>query len=247
MKKLLVILAALLIATSLIACNKEDDTNKPKDTEGTTISVPTESGTSGEDETTTPDKTDTPASERDFVEKNDIIVAAAKSGAIQLRTDTNMNSSSKADSVKNGTELERVASDGEWSKVKYNGNEYYVINTVIVEKSVLDGFDIVSATIQIKEGLSVRVRSFPNGGTDSSLITDVKSGDTLEVVGYNSAIGQQGWYKVKLTTSDDQPLEYGYISAHDDYSTIIEGSVPGKKTSEASTETQTEAQTEAQG
>lgn len=249
MKKILVILAALLVASSLIACNKEDKKDNPEDSEKTTVSaLPTESSTDeNPTESNTTDKGNTTddisADRRDFKETNDVVIAAANSGAIQLRTETNLNSDSKADSVKNGTELERIATDGDWSKVKYNGNEYYVKNAVIAEKSVMDGFENVTAKIKMKEEQSLNVRSFPRGNTESSIICDVKAGDILEVVGYNSSIGEQGWYKIKLTKTETQPLEYGYISAHSEYSEIIEGTL--ETTTEAQTEEQTEAQTEA--
>lgn len=243
MKKLLVILAALLVASSLIACSNDDKKQTDNSEKETLSSVPTEDSTEAPTESDTSDSgnTDISADERDFKETNDVVIAAANSGAIQLRTNTDWTNASKADSVWNGTELERTATDGEWSKVKYNGNEYYVSNAVIAEKTVIDGFENVTAKIKMKEGQSLNVRSFPNTKSQSNIITSVTEGDILEVVGYNSSIPEQGWYKIKL---ENQPLEYGYISAYSEYSEIIEGSL--EATTEAQTEEQTEAQTEAQ-
>lgn len=251
MKKLLVILAALLVASSLIACSNDDKKQTDNSEKETLSSVPTEDSTEAPTESDTSDSgnTDISADERDFKETNDVVIAAANSGAIQLRTNTDLSSDSSknAPSVKNGTELERTATDGTWSKVKYNGNEYYVSNAVIAEKTVIDGFMDVTAKVKMKDDKTLNVRSFPKTGEkdfSSSIICSVKGGDILEVVGYNGSIGEQGWYKIKLTKTETQPLEYGYISAYSEYSEIIEGSL--ETTTEAQTEEQTEAQTETQ-
>ena len=139
MKKIIVILAALLVATSLVACDngKEQDTSP-------NIDIPT----NAPEETPTED--DTPSVDRNFEEKNDVVYVMTPNGAANLRTDTNFDASSLSGiSVKNGVELERIEADANWSKVTYEGENYFIANKIIVEKSVLDGFESVEKTIKI--------------------------------------------------------------------------------------------------
>ncbi|MBQ7358461.1 MAG: hypothetical protein IJW65_06975 [Clostridia bacterium] len=213
MKKIIVILAALLVATSLVACDngKEQDTSP-------NIDIPT----NAPEETPTED--DTPSVDRNFEEKNDVVYVMTPNGAANLRTDTNFDASSLSGiSVKNGVELERIEADANWSKVTYEGENYFIANKIIVEKSVLDGFEPVEKTIKIIVP-SINVRYVPARTSDDPIATLVENNE-VEVVGFNADLGEEGWYKIKLTVTEDQPYEYGYISAYHDYSEVVtEGS-----------------------
>ncbi|MBE6547298.1 MAG: hypothetical protein E7667_00260 [Ruminococcaceae bacterium] len=215
MKKIIIILAALLVATSLVACNK-NETETP--TDNTPIQTPTGS-ISGEE---MPNDDNTPSTDRTFTEKNDTVYVMAATGAANLRTDTTYVASSVAVSVKNGVELERIAveSNNAWSKVKYEGKEYFISNNVIAEKALLDGFEETTKTVKIIAD-SINVRFVPGRTTDSPIGEFLKDAE-VEVVAFNPNLGEQGWYKVKLTVSEEQPHEFGYISAHSDYSEAVE-------------------------
>ncbi len=206
MKKILVILAALLVMISLVACNNDQGNEDPD------INIPT--GNGGVE---TPPEDNTPAVDRNFEDKNDTVYIMTPNGAANLRTDTSFEDDAKAGiSLPNGTELERSQADANWSKVTYEGEEYYIANKLIVEVDVLDGFEETSKTIKIIVG-SVNVRYVPARTADEPIATLVE-GNEVEVVGFNADLGEEGWYKIKLTVSEDQPYEYGYISAYHEYS-----------------------------
>ncbi len=205
MKKIIVILAALLVMISLVACNNDQNSNDPN------IDIPT--GNQGE----RPTEDNTPAVDRNFEDKNDTVYIMTPNGAANLRTETSFDDEAKSGiSLPNGTELERSQADANWSKVTYEGEEYYIANKLIVETDVLDGFEEVSKTVKIIVG-SVNVRYVPARTSDEPIFTLVE-GNEVEVVGFNSDLGEEGWYKIKLTVSEDQPHEYGYISAYHEYS-----------------------------
>lgn len=209
MKKILVILAALLVVISLVACNNEQNNN-----DNPSIDIPSGNG-NAENPTNTPED-NTPAVDRNFEDKNDTVYVMTPNGAANLRTDTSFDKDTIAISVENGTELERSQADANWSKVTYEGEEYYIANKLIVEADVLDGFEDASKTIKIKVA-SINVR-FVAARTSDDPIATLVEGNEVEVVGFNGDLGEEGWYKIKLTVTEDQPYEYGYISAWHEYS-----------------------------
>ena len=205
MKKILVILAALLVMTCLVACNNEQNNGD------TNVDIPTGKPVER------PTEDNTPAVDRNFEDKNDTVYIMTPNGAANLRTETSFDDEAKSGiSLPNGTELERSQADANWSKVTYEGEEYYIANKMIVETDVLDGFEEVSKTVKIIVG-SVNVRYVPARTTDEPIFTLVE-GNEVEVVGFNGDLGEEGWYKIKLTVGEDQPYEFGYISAYHEYS-----------------------------
>lgn len=243
MKKLLIILAALLVASSLVACNNNDSKDNENDT-NSTLKVPT--NTSGNDEQTTEKEvSNTPATDRTFKETNDKIVIASGSGALNLRTDTNLKDSSLSGiSLSTGTVLDRVSTDGEWSKVTYEEKTYYVVNKYTGNATLVDGFEDVSKTIKIKDnddtanGLNIRAIPDKDSGT-ITVMAIAQAGDTVKVTGYHTGLDlTQGWYRVEVTlevTGDDGKLTKktfnGYMSAHSDFSEVIETSGTESNTS----------------
>ncbi len=225
MKKILAILAALLVMISLVACDNGQNNNNDPD-----IDIPTGNGNVEK-----PTEDNTPAVDRNFEDKNDTVYIMTPNGAANLRTDTSFEDDAKAGiSLPNGTELERSQADATWSKVTYEGEEYYIANKLIVETDVLDGFEETSKTVKVIVG-SVNVRYVPARTADEPIFTLVE-GDVVEVVGFNGDLGEEGWYKIKLTVGEDQPYEFGYISAYHEYSEeVVEGGT------ETPSETPTEA------
>lgn len=205
MKKILVILAALLVMISLVACNNNQNNDDPN------VNIP--SGNQGE----RPSEDNTPAVDRNFEDKNDTVYIMTPNGAANLRTDTSFDDEAKAGiSLPNGTELERSQADANWSKITYEGEEYYIANKMIVEANVLDGFEETSKSVKIIVG-SVNVRYVPARTSDEPILMLVE-GDVVEVVGFNPDLGEEGWYKIKLVKDEEQPYEFGYISAYHEYS-----------------------------
>ncbi len=224
MKKLLILVAALLIATSLVACNDNKD-DKNKDTNAT-IDIPTEDGTSTPTEAPSSDENeDTPSDKREFEETNDKIYIFTPNGAANLRTDTSFGDSALSGiSLNNGTELDRVGTDGTWSKITHEDKTYYIANSVIIAKDTVDGFEETSKTIKIKGDVFVR---FAPGRTNDEPIHTLSKDQTVEVIGFNKNVGSQGWYQIKFVVVNEDDAEKnvemtGYISAHEDYSEVVE-------------------------
>ena len=225
MKKFLALLLTLALALTLVACTAPNNDNDNDNNEVPTVSIPS---TPAEE---TPTEDNTPSVDRDFDDKNDVIYVMTPNGAANLRTDTNFDESSKSGvSVPNNTALDRTEADANWSKVVYEGEEYYIANKLIITKDVLDGFEDVSKTVKVAAA-SINVRYAPARLTDEPIYTLVE-GVEVEVVGFNADLGEEGWYKIKL--ADDADYEYGYVSAYHEY-----------YVAEASTEAATEASTEA--
>ena len=238
MKKFLVILAAILLVFTLVACNDDTETGTSPDTN---VELPTGGNeTPTEPESDSETETDNPGN---LVPTGDIIYICTKNFAANLRTSMSYADSAISNiSLQNGTELNRVSKTGEWSEVTYEGETYYISNNVIVEKSILDGFVEMEKSVTIGKDQTVNVRCYPGPDrSDEDKILTLIGGDVIEVVAYNESIGSAGWYKIKLTVNETQTLEYGYISAHPDYYVAETGS-----DTEADTEPDTESDTEAE-
>lgn len=219
MKKILIIaLAAILLTTSFVACSKKDDN---ENNTNTNINIPTDNTEDQQKNPEAPDKEDnTPAADRTFEAKDDTIIIMAATGAANLRKDTSYSSSAIFKSLNNNEELHRTGVTEGWSRIEYEGGTYYISNNVVVEKSVIEGFEETSKEVEIT-ATTISVRFAP-GRTSDDPIAYFKKGDKVEVIGFNASIGSAGWYMVKLTKTDDQPHEFGFISAHGDYSKVIE-------------------------
>ena len=159
-RRLLAIISALLISVSLCACaeNREEDTT---DTNKIDISN-NETGT-GEKETDeqgsqiNPPVVDKAPGELEYTAKDGKVYILHENGAVNLRNADG----SVFKSFDNGTEFERIAvsKDGEWTKVKYEDKEYYVVTSCITDLRDLDeGFAKVEKTLKLKTAaLSIRM------------------------------------------------------------------------------------------
>lgn len=247
MKKFLIILAAMLIMLSLVACGGETETGTDPDTG---IELPTGSNTDPGNDTESESESDSETETNgDLVPTGDIVYICTKDYAANLRTSMSYADSAISKiSLPNGTELNRVSANGEWSEVTYEDEKYYISNNVIVEKSILDGFVEMNKTLTIGAEQTVNVRCYP--GSDRSnddIVITLGAGDVIEVVAFNSSIGSAGWYMIRLAVDETQTLEFGYISAHPDYyvaETGSESDIESESESESDTESDAESGSE---
>ncbi|MBQ8409167.1 MAG: SH3 domain-containing protein [Clostridia bacterium] len=200
-RKLIAIFAALLLATSLCAC--QDD--KPDDETDTsnTINIGTSQGEDGsESENGTDNETESssevvtePPVELTFTEQKDTVYVISSTNQVNLRSEPIVTDSTARLVVENGAELQRIAvsTDGSWSKVVYDGGEYYIKSTYVTTLKDLDeGFTEVSKTLYLTvESLYVRIA--PDMSNEA--IDTIYKGNKVEVIAENT---ETGWYKIKF-------------------------------------------------
>lgn len=130
MKKTLALLLALLMITtiSLAACKKDKTPSGLDDEDDDNFNAVTTDENESESESESDSDTKKPAT-TEWVDKNDVVYAGVD--RLNLRTSASASSSTNiAKKVDSGTKLNRIASNGIWSKVTLDGEttEYYVSN-----------------------------------------------------------------------------------------------------------------------
>ena len=194
-RKLIAILTALLLTASLCACG---DKNPENDTQsGNKININTEAPAGNENESVenTTEAATTEPVELVFSEKKDTVYVISSTNQVNLRSEPVVTDATARLVVDNGAELQRIAisQDGSWSKVIYNGDEYYIKSTYVTTlKDLNEGFTEVSKTLYLTvESLYVRIA--PDMGNEA--IDTIYKGNKVEVVAENT---ESGWYKIKF-------------------------------------------------
>ena len=198
MKKFLALsLALLMLAASLVACNKtQTNTFSEEDDEGyvSTTKNPTDNNTTNPDNKN-PDSTGT------WVTRNDESVYVGMDG-VNLRTGPGT-SYSVATTVNAGQELIRKETNGTWDKVVYNDQEYYIATDLVATNG--KDFVIVAkdepVTLALTE-FTINLRTTPFATKQASAYSTAniavngvsqKDGGTLKKVG----VSESGdWYEV---------------------------------------------------
>ena len=193
-RRLLAIISALLISASLCACSG----GKEEETTGNKIEVPSREETSSNTETNeqgsqiNPPVADKAPGELEYTAKDGKVYILHENGAVNLRNADG----TVFKSFDNGTEFERIAvsKDGEWTKVKYEDKEYYVVTNCVTDLADLDeGFAKVEKTLKLKtDALSIRM----SPETTGRVVGYYDKGDEVKVIAENTTIG---WYKVEFT------------------------------------------------
>lgn len=209
-RKFIAIFAAILLTTSLCACNGtsgdgEETTGGNKINIGTEAESDTGAEEGSETDTAESEEATTEAEvEITFSEQKDTVYVIHSSNQVHLRSEPNMLDGTQKGVVANGTELQRIAisSDGAWSKVVYDGAEYYIGTACITTLKDLDaGFTATSKTLTLAGSLYVRIAP----SMDNEAIDTLYKGDVVTVVAENT---ETGWYKV---TFDGTYASEGYI------------------------------------
>lgn len=135
------------ISSALISTEKPEDLEEPEQTPAA----------EQPEETPAPEQSDTPAT--------------AVSDTVVVRSSAHIRSGPGTDNsslgiVAAGTELERTGVSGDWSRVKYNGQEGYISNNLITEKGAEGTVTIVSkANIRSGPGTSYDILGTEDVGT----------------------------------------------------------------------------------
>ena len=144
-KTLALLLALLMIATmALAACQKDKKPSGLDDLDDEYNNLSDTDFETEENESTSGSDTKKPVS-NEWVDKNDVVYAGASN--LNLRTSASASSSNNiSKKVDSGTKLNRISTNGIWSKVTLEGNtqEYYVSNDWI--SSNASDFEITPCT-----------------------------------------------------------------------------------------------------
>lgn len=210
-RRLLAIISALLISASLCACSG----GKEEETTGNKIEVPSREETSSNTETNeqgsqiNPPVADKAPGELEYTAKDGKVYILHENGAVNLRNADG----TVFKSFDNGTEFERIAvsKDGEWTKVKYEDKEYYVVTNCVTDLADLDeGFAKVEKTLKLKtDALSIRM----SPETTGRVVGYYDKGDEVKVIAENTTIG---WYKVEFTAYGGATA-IGYVASDAKY------------------------------
>ena len=227
-RRLLAIISALLISASLCACSD----GKEEETTGNKIEVPSREETSSNTETNeqgsqiNPPVADKAPGELEYTAKDGKVYILHENGAVNLRNADG----TVFKSFDNGTEFERIAvsKDGEWTKVKYEDKEYYVVTNCVTDLADLDeGFAKVEKTLKLKtDALSIRM----SPETTGRVVGYYDKGDEVKVIAENTTIG---WYKVEFTAYGGATA-IGYVASDAKY---YEADETTEETTTASEET----------
>ena len=197
-RKLIAILTALLLTASLCACNEK---NPEKDSDsGNKINISTEAPDESGSETAngSEDGSETESQEAIelvFSEQKDTVYVISSTNQVNLRSEPVVTDSTARLVVENGEELQRIAisTDGSWSKVVYDGGEYYIKSTYVTTlKDVNAGFTATSKTLYLTVD-SLYVRIAPDMSNEA--IDTIYRGNKVEVIAENT---ETGWYKIKF-------------------------------------------------
>ena len=238
-RRLLAIISALLISASLCACSG----GKEEETTGNKIEVPSREETSSNTETNeqgsqiNPPVADKAPGELEYTAKDGKVYILHENGAVNLRNADG----TVFKSFDNGTEFERIAvsKDGEWTKVKYEDKEYYVVTNCVTDLADLDeGFAKVEKTLKLKtDALSIRM----SPETTGRVVGYYDKGDEVKVIAENTTIG---WYKVEFTAYGGATA-IGYVASDAKYyeadETTEAATTDSEETTAATEETTTAA------
>ena len=225
-RKIIAIFVALLLTASLCACTRDDN---PEESTGDRIDIGIETtdtnGTSDTDDTE--DTNDTTESESETANGGDTqdelvftpydapqtVFVMHKNGAVNIRKTPDYDASA-ATSLSNGTELKRVAISvgGEWSRVEYEGEEYYIASQCLTTLAdVTAGFVTVDKTYTVVASVNVRIApevTELNGEvTQYNVIGSLNAGDTVKVVAENTSIG---WIQIEFESDYEGPVFVRY-------------------------------------
>lgn len=253
-RKLLAILAALLLTVSLCACgDKEEETTdgginiggteveaSGDETDEDDTDNDTEDADESEDETQAPEAGKPGEYEYTTLETPETVYVHSDTGAVNLR-DADYN---QLGSIKNGVSLERIGvstdADGHWSKVVYKGETCYIASKYLTTIADPDeGFVACDKTVYLTEGtVSMNVRDLPSVD-EGKIIGTVYKDEPIKVIAVNTV---DGWYKVEIKNNDGNTIT-GYVAANPKY-IEVETEAATEATTEAGTEGATEAGTE---
>ena len=179
----LMILAGVLTA-SLASCVVKTPDQQPAPTGNETFYSPS-TGSS-----VTPIIPTSDPSQVTYAPVDETVYITAKNAVLKLVANT-------AESIQLGqiTELHRIGKSSSWSKVEYNGQQYYIASSLLTTDDLMEKtFVACNKTMYVNTG-SLNVRQYPSAENSYSTILETRSqGDEVKVIGENGT-----WSKIEWT------------------------------------------------
>lgn len=169
MKKILAVLLALLMLFSFVACGGGADTESESESEsdtsteapGTETQAPdSESESDTETDPVTESESETEPSVEDIFVDRDETVYVNGADALNVRANNKIDANNVVGTLKVGESVKRIAYNETWSKIIYNGKEYFASSKYLSTKAPV-AFDEVNETVYVKIENTVTVRAMP--------------------------------------------------------------------------------------
>lgn len=244
-KRIIAIIAALLLALSLFACTEPEQTEET--TTGNKIEIPTTAGETTADETESEEVETTVETNNNngnnpgnfgYTDCNETVYVYIiydeenKGGdSVTLRAADY----TYVTTLKVGDKVTKIGvsddADGYWSKVIVGNKTGYVASKFLTKINVLDpaGFDNVTKTVNINPLTgSLNVRDIPS--MSSNVIGHVSDKAPVKVIGEETV---EGWYKIEFVDANNE-TKIGYIASNAEY--FVQDKETTAETTEAATE-----------
>lgn len=245
-KKIIAIISAvalvviIVVVATFAACGGNNNGGEETTTDDNKVELP--SGSEGSEDGSDKDPEPEDLTFTDCAEQD--VYVLHQNGAVNLRSNPDYTSESVAVSVNNGTKLTKIAesSNGEWTKVVYEENTYYIASKCLTTFADLDeGFVACEKTLIKGEG-SLNIRIEP-AMSDKDILGHYSEGDEVKVVAENTTTG---WYKVEFENANGDTI-FGYIANDAKYFVNNEEETSSETESDTESESETEPKTEAAG
>ena len=201
-------------------------TTEPTDPDEPGVTDPDEPGV------TDPETPSTPTDPTEFVPVVGSETVYVVASGLNLRTSpTTTDAFNVAGSALIGTALQRTAKNNEWSRVTYNGGEYYVYSKYVVTKNIT-GSDFVvlttPVTTTVTAAQSLHARTIPYFAEDPDIDEDTSAGILLRgaTVTVTAEAPDKSWVRVVMSDGSEAYVNANYLAAYGGASSSPEGTTP---------------------
>ncbi|MBO5898593.1 MAG: hypothetical protein J6R04_06245 [Clostridia bacterium] len=205
-------------------------------TEPTTPDEPGVTDPETPDTPSTPETPSTPTDPNEFVPVVGSETVYVVTSGLNLRTSpTTTDSLNIAGSAMIGAALQRTAKNNEWSRVNYNGKEYYVFSKYVVTKNITGSDFIVlttPVTTTVTAAQSLHARTIPYFADDPDIDGDTAAGVLLRgaTVTVIAEAPDKSWVRVIMADGSEAYVNANYLAAYGGASTSPEGTTPSTPT-----------------
>lgn len=223
MKKFLAVLLAILTSLALVACGNTTETETDVESESeseTETNTDTESESESESETEPESETEgeteneptVPPVDNTFVTRDETVYVVGVSTFLNVRSsNTTEDSNNIVGSLKEGDSVKRVGYNETWSKIIFDGKEYYASSKYLSTKAPVE-FKDTNETVYVKVENTVNMRSKPWADSEAVAVLEngqvlVRTGIAKEADEFNSV-----WSRVKYINANGDILD-GYVNS----------------------------------
>lgn len=198
MKKLLLIMLALLLALSLVACGDENETSDTDTNDSTpapdeTTSEPDETTSEPEETTSEPESTETttepttPTDPTAFIEVKETVYVYGTE-ILNIRESYSADST-KIGEMKEGESVVRTGYNEEWSRILYNGDVRYASSAYLTTIAPFEYTNKTETVYVNVAQLNLRAKASP----EADIVETLKYGDAIERTGVSTTTDENGY------------------------------------------------------